>query len=110
MIGAGKRINRIRFEAPVRTPLDVGGDDLTGWTLHFICDANIKYGTGSERREAAQEAASAPATFRVPSSSETRAVDESFRIVLDGAHWDISSIAPSMDQRELDITAIRRKG
>lgn len=108
-MGAGARWRRVRIEAPVIVEHDLGGDEVTGWTLHFICQAEVRFGTGNERRVAAMEGASAPATFRLLKSSETDSVTERFRILLDGVEWDIASIAPSPNGRAVDITATCRK-
>lgn len=69
--------------------------------------AEVIFSTGSERREAAQEQASAAATFRVLDNPLTRAVTVKDRISFDGSTWDIQSAVPSKalnDHREITAT------
>lgn len=68
--------------------------------------ARVTYGTGVERRAAAQEQASAPATVRVRKSSVTATVTPQDRLLLDGVEWDISSAVP-FENVAIDITATR---
>ena len=65
------------------------------------------YGTGTERRQAAQEKASISATFRVRDDSFTRAVKPAdHRIQYDDKVWDIaSSVAFGRDGRDITATA-----
>lgn len=69
--------------------------------------ADISYGRGEERREAARESAGVPATFRVLATSMTRAIGTSYEIAFDGATWDIESNVP-YNRRWRDITATRQ--
>jgi len=55
--------------------------------------ARVRFGTGQERREAAQERVSMAATFECLWNPTLNAVLETDRIVFDGANWDIVSRA-----------------
>ncbi len=70
--------------------------------------AEVKFGTGAERREAAQESASAPATFRVLRTDLTAVVTPKDRIVFDSSYWDITSAVPLGFNEGVEITAVRR--
>lgn len=71
--------------------------------------ADIIFGTGQERRQAAQETASVPATFSMRRDSVTQTLTPADRLRYDDADWDISSIVPSRKyDAVLDITATRR--
>ena len=71
--------------------------------------ADVSYGTGSERRQAAQEKGQAPATFRVRDNEITRTVKTSDRLVTldDEQVWDISSNVPANEPGFRDIAAVR---
>jgi hypothetical protein len=67
------------------------------------------FGTGQERREAAQESASAAATFRVLGNAVTEGVTVKDRIQFDGSAWDIISNVPIGRPGEgREITAMRK--
>ena len=68
--------------------------------------ANVIYGKGSERRQAAMEQASQPATFYVDDNALTRSITTADRIELDG-QWDIEGNVPSLNRVEREITAVR---
>jgi SPP1 family predicted phage head-tail adaptor len=86
---------------------DYGGQTET-WSMRCQPWAHVNFGSGAERREAAQLAASAPATFSVLRSAATAAVSVEDRIQFDGAIWEIGSVVPSREYNVgIDITAIR---
>lgn len=102
---AGKADRQIVIERATVTTDDYGGEVAT-WST--ICKpwAEINYGRGEERRQAAQESASLAATFRVRANPNTAGVTTKDRIQFDGSAWDITSNAPwQRDAR--DITATR---
>jgi len=71
--------------------------------------AQVIFGAGSERREAAQNSADAPATFRVLHDGLTAAVTTTDRIRFEGSDWDIKSNVPLGRPNEgREITAIRK--
>ena len=105
---AGEYDKRIRFERAVASENSFGEDEETGWEpLGGAVWAKVSYGTGEDRRDAAQEGASIFATFRVRKSAATAAVTERDRISF-GRAWEISSIVPWGD-RDLEFTAKARK-
>lgn len=104
-MAAGKRDEKIEFQrnSPVET---AHGGQQPNWNHHAYAWADINRGKGAERREAAQESASLPATFQVLANSATCRVNESeYRIKFNG-YWDIISVAPN-GRKFIDITAIR---
>src|SRR3546814_5908084 len=79
---------------------DVCSSDLYGhgektWTDYCTEWAAVNFGTGQERREAAQESASVSATFHVLRNSKTAALTVQDRISFEGAVWDITSAVRS---------------
>ena len=107
---AGQRNRKIVIETRTVTTAD-DGTEIESWANHCECWAAISYGTGQERREAAQEQAAVTATFFVPENANTRAVDpESYRIIFEGT-WDVISAVPSPEyNRERHLTAVKRAG
>ncbi len=103
---AGKRNRRITFERATATTNDYG-EDVRTWADYAAAWAEVLFGTGQERREAAQEAGSQAATFIVPWSPSLAAVAVTDRINALSATWDITSIAPVGLNKELHFTATR---
>ena len=103
---AGALRERITIERASAASNDYNEEVLTWATLATV-RAQVLYGTGRERREAAQEVASVPATFRVRQSSDSASWTPKDRILFAGAAWDIVSNVPiGRDGRE--ITAVRQ--
>jgi SPP1 family predicted phage head-tail adaptor len=101
------RNRRIQFQRSISTKDDYG-QPVDSWATLCHAYASVNFGTGQERREAAQESGSAPATFSVLSNSDTNAVTVKDRIIFDGSAWDITSNVPSREfNAGRDITAIR---
>ncbi len=63
------------------------------------------WGNSAERREAGREQASQAAIFVTGSTSMTRGVKVTDRILHDGKAWDITGIAP-MNRNEIHFTAM----
>lgn len=104
---AGKRRDRITFARKTSTLDDYGGE-IESWASLGRRWAWIIYGTGQERREAAQIRASVPATFNVPRDSLTRTLRADDRIEFDGAIWNITgSPVRSLALDGLDIVAVK---
>lgn len=102
---AGKRDRKIVFERNTGTTTDDYGGKVPLWTGYATAWAEVRYGTGQERREAAQERASVAATFQVLANALTRALTPLDRINFEGL-WDIVSAVPN-GRKFIDITAIR---
>lgn len=104
---SGPRHFKITIERATTTDTAFGTPAPT-WATHAQPFAEVIFGSGSERRDAAQESGSAPATFRVLHTSLTADVRVTDRIVFDGANWDIISNVPSAKlNRHREITAVR---
>lgn len=76
------------------------------WAEHARAWARLRYGSGAERREAAQERSAQTATFECDWSPELEAVRMSDRIVCFDTAWDISSKAITGNRREVHLTAV----
>lgn len=104
---AGSRNRKVTFERFTSTKDGYGHEQKT-WATYCTEWAAVSFGTGMERRDAAQKAGEAPATFQILANGTTNGLTVLDRITLDGAVWDISSIAPSREfNAGLDITATR---
>lgn len=90
-------------------PVDDGYNTVPGGWAEFAREyAAVTFGRGTERRAAAQEQASAAATFHVLSNPKTRDVSVTDRIVFDGGAWDVIGNIPSKKFNEgRDLDAIR---
>ena len=103
---AGNRNRRITFERRMVTTDDYGGE-VEAWVDYCKAWANVSFGTGAERREAAQEASTAPATFRILWTSKTKVLSVTDRINYLDSTWDILSIVPLAFNEGVEITATR---
>lgn len=103
---AGKRNRRITIERAVVVTDDYGGETST-WANHTEAWAEVLFGTGQERRGAAQEAGSQAATFIVLWTPILAALKLTDRIQAFGVAWDIQSIAPVGLNEEIHLTATR---
>jgi head-tail adaptor len=105
--GAGKRDKLIRI-LQVGAPVDDGYTTHPGEHVEFTrAWAEVRFGTGEERRQAAQEHASIPATFVILATPKTRQVTPEYKVRFMDADWDISSSIPGRDASEWQITATR---
>lgn len=102
----GKFNRRVLFQRFTATTSEMGGE-IEAWADYATAWARVIHGSGQERREAAQEAASVRATFYVLSNPLTAALTPKDRIVWNG-NWDIISAVPSIEfNKEVEITAVR---
>ena len=107
-IAAGLRNKRVVFQRNTPTIDDQGGE-VDSWADIGAERAQVLFGTGQERREAAQEQASTTASFRVLHNSLTSGLTTRDRISFDGAYWDITSNVPfgrGLNENR-EITAVR---
>lgn len=107
LIPAGRRNRRIVFERPTRTT-NAHGQEVEG-EPEVLAEvwAEVRFGTGDERRQAAQEAGSQAATFVCLWFPALAAVTLKERIAFDGSHWDILNIVPMGLNREIHFTGVR---
>lgn len=103
---AGPRNRRIVFQRKTVIEDDYG-EEIETWTDYAILLAHVIWGTGAERREAAQLSASQPATFRVLADSKTLALNVQDRIRFAGGLWNITSVVPLGLNEGMEVTAIR---
>ena len=103
---AGNRDTLITFQRATTTQDDYG-EEVSTWGNLGTEWADVNWGRGDERRQAAMEQGSQSATFNVLDNPMTRTVSLKDRIVLDGQNWDITSNVPAKKRGERDITAVR---
>ena len=107
MTQAGRRHTLVSIERATVTQ-DAYGEEVETWAAIASEWAAIYYGKGYERRQAASEQGTQPATFNMLSNSRTSAILFKDRLVLAGVPWDIDGIALDTPKRgEIEITAIR---
>jgi head-tail adaptor len=105
---AGKRDCVIAFIAATDTTDDYNAtvEDWDDPTTLATRNARVTFGTGQEKREAAQQAASQSATFECVRSPTLDAVPMTARISFDGSQWNITERAP-LDRKTIRFTAVR---
>ena len=97
---AGRRDTLIELQRYTATQ-DAYGEEVATWAAIGTEWADIYYGKGSERREAAKEQGEQPATFEVLANALTIALKPIDRINLGGVLWDIHSVSPDTPRRGL---------
>ncbi len=102
---AGERDQLIVFERATVTVDDYGGE-TPAWALYASAWAQVRRGTGQERREASQEVGSQAATFVTDWNPTLEAVEIRDRIVYRADAWDITDVAPD-GNKEIQFTAVR---
>ena len=106
MTRIGRRDQLVTLERPT-TAQDEYGEERPTWSGIGQEWAAVFYGRGDERRQAAMEQGSQPATFQMLSNDLTRSLTLVDRIV-HGGTWDIEGIAPDMPKPGfIEITAVR---
>lgn len=107
MIPAGERTTPVAFERGTASTDDYGGETLS-WASVATVAAKILYGTGSERRQAAQEGSEQAATVMVNWTPSLASVGPKDRATFDGFTWDITSPPARVGLNdELHFTAVR---
>lgn len=104
---AGRRDTKIAFWRS--TPVQAGaGQVKASWEpiAKGAAWARVFWGSGQERREAAQQQASQTASFVVLANAVTRGITTRDRIVGAGGNWDITGFVPFGDE-EIEFTAKR---
>jgi head-tail adaptor len=101
----GLRESLVTFERGTASTDDYGGDTMT-WATVTTAYANVRYGTGEDRRQAAQERAAQAATFECDWNPTLATVALTDRINWDGDFWDITSRSP-MGHNEIHFAAVR---
>lgn len=89
-IPAGERPTLATFERGTASTDDYGGETLS-WSTLTTARAKVLYGTGAERRQAAQEGAEQTATVLCNWTPTLAIVGAKDRVTFDGAQWDIAS-------------------
>ena len=105
MTDPGQRESLVTFERGTASTDDYGGETTT-WATLTTAYARIKYGTGQERREAAQERAVQAATFECDWNPTLATVTMTDRISFEGETWDIINKAP-LGHKEIHFAGVR---
>jgi SPP1 family predicted phage head-tail adaptor len=105
-ISAGDLKDRVTIERATITR-DTMNAAVEAWTAIGTRWAQVSYGRGDERRQAAQESASVAATFRLRRDTLARTITVKDRLSFAGGAWDIASIVP-FERDGLDFTAVRK--
>ena len=103
-MSAGGRDHLITFQQS-GTTTDQYGEEVEGFADVGKAWAQIYYGRGDERRQAAAEQGKQAATFKVPSNGLTRSLTVKDRIVFEG-EWDIEGIAYP-NRADIEFTAAK---
>lgn len=105
MTDPGQRPHLVRIQRSVTATDDYGGETKT-WHDLATAWARVRYGTGQERREAAQERATQAATFEFDWNPETSAIRPTDRLYCFDAVWDVASAVTIGANAEVHVTAI----
>lgn len=105
-VDAGRLNKRVVFQK-LSIETDAAGGETELFGSPFSVWADVRYGTGAERRNAAQEQGSQTATFLVRRWAQTEAATVRDRIIHDGAAWDIQSRVPIGNNAAYEFTAVR---
>ena len=101
---AGKREHLFRFDRLGVATTNALNEPQRAWAELGREYGDVWWGNSAERREAGREQASQSAVFVTASTSVTRGVKVTDRILYDGKAWDITGIAP-MHRDEIHFTA-----
>lgn len=101
----GVRESLITIERGTPTEDAYGGQTIS-WATLTTAYARIRYGTGQERREAAQERMVQSATFECDWNATLAGVIATDRITFESETWDIVSKAP-LSHQEIHFAAVR---
>ncbi|WP_370180206.1 head-tail adaptor protein [Alteriqipengyuania sp.] len=104
---AGRRDRKIVFRSNGPTKSATGEMVPGGGDVIATAMAQVNFGKGSERRQAAAESSEATATARVPATARTKAVTAEHIAEMDGATWNVTGNVP-WGRGERDITMIRK--
>lgn len=106
MTDPGLRDSLIEFQESTTSTNDYGEAIATAWTRITLAYARIRYGSGQERREAAQERRVQSATFECDWNPTLAGIKINNRIVFEGENWDITNVAP-IHHDEIHFTGLR---
>jgi hypothetical protein len=110
VIPAGERTTPVKFQRGTAVSDDYTSESSIDWsTLVFDVDvmAKVLYGTGAERRQAAQEAAQQAATVLVNWTPQLAGVVPKDRAVFDNFEWDIVNVARIGLNNEIHYSVVR---
>lgn len=105
MTDPGERPHFVTIQRATVALDDYGGEVRT-WYTYTTSWAKIAYGTGQERREAAQENASQAATFMFDWDPTLAGVTAKDRLYIFDTVWDITANVTIGQNRESHITAV----
>lgn len=107
MTRIGRRDQLVTLERATSSQ-DAYGEETPAWSTIGQEWAAVWYGKGDERRQAAMEQGSQPATFGFLSNPVTTGLRITDRIQHAGAAWDIEGIAPDTPKRGyVEVVAVR---
>jgi len=101
----GERPHFVTIQRAAISTDDYGGETKT-WHTHATGYAAVRYGTGQERREAAQENAAVAATFEFDWSPTLAAVRPTDRLYCFDTIWDVASAVVIGSNRDVHISTL----
>jgi head-tail adaptor len=101
----GERFHLVTIQRATTTTDNYGGE-VRNWSNVGTAYAAVLYGTGQERREAAQDNATQAATFNFDWNPTVAAIRPTDRLFCFDTHWDVSSAVVIGGNREVHVTAI----
>lgn len=110
MIPAGERTTHVQFQRGTAVSDDYTSEASIDWntlTLDVDVMAKVLYGTGAERRQAAQERAEQAATVLVNWTPTLAGVVPKDRTIFDGFEWDVVNVARVGLNDEIHYSVVR---
>lgn len=105
MSDPGQRPHLVHIQEAVTVTGTLGGETKT-WSDSGTAWAEVLYGSGQERREAAQENATQAATFIFDWSPQVAAIQPTWRLYCFDIAWDVASAVTVGANKEVHVTAV----
>lgn len=101
----GERFHLVTIQRATVTSNDYG-DEIRNWGDIGTAYAAILYGSGQERRDAAQENATQAATFNFDWNPTVAGIRPTDRLICFDTAWDVYSAVVIGGNREVHVTAV----
>lgn len=108
MLHAGQRQDLVIVERETITSNGLN-EQVSSWARYARGYARVSWGSGSERIEAARQAAVQAATFTVLATTKMRSVTPADRLVHAGVPWNIVAVS-LIGREEVALTCQRKVG
>lgn len=105
MTDPGQRFHLVTIQSATKS-VNEHGDEIPTWGNVATAYAAVLYGTGQERRQAAQENAFQAATFNFEWNPTVAGIKPAWRLFCFDTPWDVISAVVIGANKEVHVTAI----